>query len=345
MNERYLRRENEDIIDYEIRLASIKKEEKPDDLDWEDIKNLIGYDGNKDSLRKANDSIFGGLNIAKYYQNKNKEPKKFDKSVMFINDVHAPYERTDLLDIIRKHRDEIDTLVIGGDFLDCHSISSFNKIDTFSLKDEVVYGYNLLKKIRTVLNNGQKIIMIKGNHEDRYYKNICKMNEKDLQTFINPELLEMYTEGFKLYIDGKKKVFEPIEGLIYIPHWYAIIDGIIVCHPLTFSQCKGKMLENVAQHFINKKIDFDLAVMAHTHKYSAGCVERFAGKYIIENGCMAHAQSYSDTGKTAYAPQSYCYTIVKYNKGEKISLNNCRTYMLDPEKEEKEDCKKYSIEL
>ena len=75
--DRYSRKENENDIEYELRLVDIKKTEKPDDLDWEDIKSLIGYEGNKDSLRKANDSEFGGYAIHKYYQNKeiNQLPK------------------------------------------------------------------------------------------------------------------------------------------------------------------------------------------------------------------------------------------------------------------------------
>ncbi len=43
---------------------------------------------------------------------------------MFINDIHVPYQRDDLLQIIAKHKEEITHLCIIGDFLDCYSISS-----------------------------------------------------------------------------------------------------------------------------------------------------------------------------------------------------------------------------
>ena len=75
----------------------------------------------------------------------------FDKSVMIINDIHAPFEREDLLEIITKHANEIDTLVIGGDFMDCETISSFPKINRSSLNEELIYSYNLMKKIRKIL--------------------------------------------------------------------------------------------------------------------------------------------------------------------------------------------------
>lgn len=71
MNSKYLRKENEEDLDYAMRLIDIKKEERPDDLDWGDIVELLGLDLNKDSLRKSQDTIFGG--IAVYKRMKNKE--------------------------------------------------------------------------------------------------------------------------------------------------------------------------------------------------------------------------------------------------------------------------------
>ena len=71
MNSKYLRKENEEDLDYAMRLIGIKKEERPDDLDWGDIVELLGLDLNKDSLRKSQDTIFGG--IAVYKKMKDKE--------------------------------------------------------------------------------------------------------------------------------------------------------------------------------------------------------------------------------------------------------------------------------
>lgn len=70
MDERYLRKQGEEDVEYELRLVDILKNERPEDLEWADIKELLEYEGNKDSLRKANDSIFGGYKVAKFYQNK-----------------------------------------------------------------------------------------------------------------------------------------------------------------------------------------------------------------------------------------------------------------------------------
>lgn len=71
MNSKYLRKENEEDLDYAMRLVDIKKNEKPDDLDWGDIVELLGLDLNKDSLRKSQDTIFGGISV--YQQMKQKQ--------------------------------------------------------------------------------------------------------------------------------------------------------------------------------------------------------------------------------------------------------------------------------
>ena len=65
MNPDYKKRENENNLDYAMRLIGIKKELKPGDLDWCDIVDLLGLDYNPDSLRKSQDSPYGGLAVYK----------------------------------------------------------------------------------------------------------------------------------------------------------------------------------------------------------------------------------------------------------------------------------------
>jgi len=69
--DRYKRKETEHTLDYLLRLTEIKIEEKPDDLDWADIKDLCGFDCHYDSIRKALQPIdYGGYTIYKYLKEK-----------------------------------------------------------------------------------------------------------------------------------------------------------------------------------------------------------------------------------------------------------------------------------
>lgn len=289
-------------------------------------------------------------NIAAICYNDKKQQNKikyWDNSVLFLNDIHAPFEREDLLDIIKKHKNEINTLVIGGDFLDCKSISKFPQIKSLELVDELIYGYNLLKKIRSILDNNQQIIMIMGNHEERLYTTICKMHEKNLQKFINPHILSMYVKGFSIYDEeGNEQEYKPIEGVTYVPHWYVNLDDkVIVSHPRDFSSVDGKMCEKVADYFLNKKMEFEALLFAHTHKYTQMKVDRRQGVYVVENGCTCQAMDYSDKGKLSYNPQDYCYTIMKWNNNEPLDINNIRVYHLKEEIKEIDQKDKYKIKL
>ena len=83
MNKDYLRKENEDELDYAMRLISKKKEDRVDDLDWSDICDLLGLDFNKDSLRKSQDTEFGGLAVYNKMKKRiiEKEPIDYQKEV------------------------------------------------------------------------------------------------------------------------------------------------------------------------------------------------------------------------------------------------------------------------
>lgn len=334
MSNIYNRRDNESYMDYEERLY---RNQSVYGISWEEVNNLLGIEQHYDSTRK---SSYGYIKRA----DQEKE-HDFDKSVMIINDLHLPFERDDILETINKHKNEINTLVIGGDLMDCQSISFFPKVRTLTLEEELIHTYEFMKKVRKILDNEQKIIIINGNHEERWYKDICNMHEKDMQRFINPNLIDMIVEGFIIYNEGEKKKYEGVENIIYMPHWFVNIDDkLIVCHPKNFSVVKGKMLENAAQHFINRDEEFDMLVLGHTHKYSQGIVDRHKGKFVVENGCLCKPQNYADSGKLNFTPQAYCYTIIKYNNGEKIDYNNIKVYHLD-ELGSENTKEKYSVDL
>lgn len=82
MNPNYEKKKNETDYEYGLRLIAIKVEEKPDDLDWEDIVNMLNLDCHRDSLRKAaNVTEYCGYNVMQYFKNKI-ESQNHDDSYM-----------------------------------------------------------------------------------------------------------------------------------------------------------------------------------------------------------------------------------------------------------------------
>lgn len=68
INPNYERKTDENDLDYAMRLIGIKKELKPGDLDWCDIVDYLGLEYNPDSLRKSQDSPYGGFAVYKAMQ-------------------------------------------------------------------------------------------------------------------------------------------------------------------------------------------------------------------------------------------------------------------------------------
>ena len=154
-----------------------------------------------------------------------------------------------------------------------------------------------------------------------------KMQQKQLQKMINPNLLEMLEDGFVYYDNGKKKNYKGIENFEYINSWFAkLFDNLIICHPKNFSNIGGKVSEQVSEYFLNQGIaeKDDVIVFGHTHKFSILKNNRRQGLFVIENGCMCEPMEYACNGKLGFTPQNYCYTYLEFGNGKKINCNDIK---------------------
>lgn len=70
MSNIYDRHNKEDRFDYVMRLIEARIEEKPDDLEWEDIVEIADLNIHRDTLRKASQTEFGGYNVYKIMKQK-----------------------------------------------------------------------------------------------------------------------------------------------------------------------------------------------------------------------------------------------------------------------------------
>lgn len=64
------KKSNETNLEYLLRLCKYKIEEKPNDLDWQDIVELTNLNVHRDSLRKAMNTQFGAYAVMKFYEDK-----------------------------------------------------------------------------------------------------------------------------------------------------------------------------------------------------------------------------------------------------------------------------------
>jgi len=96
-------------------------------------------------------------------------PKQYN-DILMLYDVHAPYHDIRaidaMLDWCMDHK--INTIILGGDFLDFYQLSSFLRDGRKrNFADEIEVGRKLLAYIKDAINP-DKIFYLLGNHEYRY---------------------------------------------------------------------------------------------------------------------------------------------------------------------------------
>jgi len=80
LNPKYERKEGEALYEYGLRLIETKIEQRPGDLDWEDIVEATQLDCHRDSLRKAASvTPYSGYAVAQYYKRKYAAEDKKEK--------------------------------------------------------------------------------------------------------------------------------------------------------------------------------------------------------------------------------------------------------------------------
>jgi predicted phosphodiesterase len=318
------RLENEGLLEYFTRITENKELMDLDYSEWAEI--LCGKHYASENGRKAFYVVEPMLQRLKNeIENKNSDEGYI--KCLILNDLHIPYQRDDVLTEIEKYRN-VDYIILGGDTIDCESCSSFDVKDRPSVEEELVATHEFLSKINEIVNSEKtKIIAIRGNHEYRYSKEIIKLQEKQLQKMLNPNLLSMIQNGFTYYEKNKDITYKPISNFEYIDDWKVrLFDNLIVAHPTDFSGIDGKMCEKVSEHFLNRHMAEadDVLIFGHTHKFSNLKVNRRQGMFVVENSCMCKPMSYADAGKLGYNPQNYGYTYLKFKEGQKIDINDIK---------------------
>lgn len=85
---------------------------------------------------------------------------------LILSDIHIPYECDSVIDIVNRHKDEVDEIIFNGDTVDCFEISKFKSVTKMPLIEEMEAAHDILRTI-DLLTPGVKKVLVKGNHEAR----------------------------------------------------------------------------------------------------------------------------------------------------------------------------------
>lgn len=262
------------------------------------------------------------------------------RGVLNLADLHIPFNLDCIFDIVRKHKNEIDIIVLSGDILDCFEISKFISLYSCPIEGELIKALELIKQIKKIVGEHVKIITIIGNHERRWAKYIASMHQKKLYKFLNPKVLEMLKTGFTLYENNKVQVYEGIEDLIVIDSWYVnIANELILCHPNNYSKADVRNAKMAIEYFITEGEQFSAVAVSHTHHQNQ--TFDYLGKRGFEVGCLCKQFDYSD-GYTSKRKNINGYALFKFDENNKLNINQTQLIEVEVPKQEKKTLVNFS---
>ena len=274
------RLENETDFEWKLRCCLAKKR-KETDMDWIEIRDMLGLNITPDQLRKQavgyeeyDNYIHGYHGVA--------------TTILSVSDLHYPFAKP--LDVFREFSGKIDILQLNGDLVDCMALSRFSKLYRVSPLEEMIgarqYIIDLIEMIKP-----KKVLVNHGNHELRLGSYLAKNLDNELQELMPETALDyIFIDGFTHY-DRKTKakvkysplcdVFDDIE-IKYTGTWYSQYKDVLFCHPKAFASSPLKTAEKALYWFRNEGFEFKTLIMSHTHRVGS---YKIGNSMIYEQGC------------------------------------------------------------
>jgi len=208
--------------------------------------------------------------------------------VVFISDVHSPYEDQKALSILYNFIKwfKPKTVFIMGDLLDCYAISRFTKDPKGKLnfKKEIDSAKSILKTIKEVSRDA-KIYYLRGNHELRMQKYLWNRAE---ELSMLPELEISHLLGL------------PELEIEYIERGMMMYHGVMIKHGTIVRQYAG----------YSAKAEFEKngcsGVSGHTHRGAIYMHSNSGGDYKwMECGCLCSLEQEYMEGQTPNWQQGF----------------------------------------
>lgn len=246
-----------------------------------------------------------------------------------ISDLHIPFVREDLVNlIIQKHSGD-DFCVVNGDMFDANLVSKFMK----NKEVPFIYEYNASFELVVLLSKHFKnVILIDGNHDaSRFNREIQKLNPT-VHFLVKTSPLNYLANGQKFSESGKDL------GCINLPNvywagdinpsgWWYKIGKTIFCHRLSGYRA-GEMRNAcfMADHFIEKGFDFQCLVSGHSHKVGK-CAYR-KGRIVIDQGCLSLPGIYAEDGRGGMNRNELGYAVIEMDSKGNVDEENTNPVFL-----------------
>ena len=223
-----------------------------------------------------------------------------------VSDLHVPFhDEGAVMEAIEHLRSQgVTRLVVGGDFLDCYSLSRFTQYESIPIRSEFVAARVLLDYFSRTFS---KVTVIEGNHEAREKKYLAAKLPPDLlDWFLDASIMQRLSRD----MPNVEIVTRTVANTSVA--WLAQMGrDCIVGHPEVSSRVLLKPVDTFRQWLNEWHETIGLArprlvIIGHTHQ--AGMA--WAGQtLLVENGCLCLNQGYALQPNLYPKPQRLACTM------------------------------------
>jgi len=134
------------------------------------------------------------------------------RKILCLSDAHIPFDRDDLIhQAVEDHKDA-DILVINGDWLDLHAVSTWPKDKAVVLRKEYDIAIEYMKLFSKTF---PRVVVTRGNHEFRLNRYFHSNIDPSVSFMVNKEILNRITNGEVYDEDGNITVKHDFSNIHY----------------------------------------------------------------------------------------------------------------------------------
>lgn len=189
------------------------------------------------------------------------------KKVLCLFDAHIPFHITNIFEeITDKYSGKVDAVVVGGDYFDLAMASKFFDYEEGTLKDVYMEGLDTMTLLAA---NFPKVILLKGNHEER----LTKKQTADLRNIaymFSGDILQNIAMGYEFHMGNPVKTRDH-SNVEYYDDNFIIIGDVVYQHPHDFvqeSSMARRSTEYWTARFNSMGKKCSAIVTAHTHRHT-----------------------------------------------------------------------------
>ena len=234
--------------------------------------------------------------------------------ILYFGDQHIPFQCDAAIEAAVQSNLSVDLVVLGGDLIDCYSLSKFEKHASVPFELEVEGALRHFAYLEKCLP-GTPVLALSGNHDKRIKRNVQY-----------PMALSfLYDQDFY------EAIARPFPNIIPVNNWYAQVADVLFAHDEHGSAVDVRSALTAYAYFREMEevlgLDpFRLVIQAHTHQ--AGVAYRNDRK-VLEAGCTCVPMAYALSSSKYKRPQVNGWVTLTLQDGRAV-LNECREHVWFP---------------